>query len=472
MNLKKILGIILVVVAAVMVGFGIYVMNSSKYIFKTALSGVFNYAVDGYIELTEELKDTEEFDKFKISTENSLKMAGIEFATINGEIYTDIEKNGFYINLDSALAGEKFLGGEVLLKDNVMYAKLKEAMDSFYFTEMEEDIFKEAFIKGEEIKEIDYSNILELTKEEVERLANHLEKSILKDVPNKDIKKSSETIKVDNKDTKTTKVSLKISDKRQNEIIINFLEEISNDSDSIKILQKIDKSITKQSIEEIVDSLKKKTTLSTVSGIELSFYIKGFNNLVRTEIAAYSNDNANVNMHMFVDVYKNKNKNEVTSLEYHLDEEVYSFEIEQINDSKSKIIAKQDGVVVITGEVNETNKASEILLEMPAQNISIKIKETTVKENEKYIIEFNFIEKTSMTSFDSTNTLTIGEEIPEVNVDGAISFEEMTDEDYEKISKYFEEKLSSLGLFDTSYDDNCLDSNCIGYDDEYDLYEE
>ena len=77
--MKKILAIVLAVVAIAMIGFGIYTMNSSKYIFKTAVSGVFKYATNAYDDFTEfTIPDTYRRDFFEeledLDTEDCSKL--------------------------------------------------------------------------------------------------------------------------------------------------------------------------------------------------------------------------------------------------------------------------------------------------------------------------------------------------------------------------------------------------------------
>jgi len=489
MKLKRIIVIALIVIAVAMVGVGIYFMNSSKYIFKKALSGVFDYTVDSYVKLTDKLDNSKSFEKFKLTTNNSLKMYEMEFATVSGDVYIDSKDEKFYANLDSTVMGEELLGAEALLSDNVMYAKLKEAMDIFYFIELEDTTLKDAFVLEDssddegEFSEIDYSKILELEKEELENLTNHLENSILKDISNKDIKKSSEKIKQDNKEVKMTKVSLKISEKRQNEILVAFLEAISNDNEAIKTLQKIDKNITKKAIQGVIDELNENTNLDDNVGIILSFYVKGFNDLARIDVESYYDREIKqeevFSAHIIIDIFKNKNKNDTTIFTVErinnyggIGSETVSFEFEQATDDMVNITVKSEDTVAITGTFEKTDNVTELKLNWPEAKGSFELKETIVKKNQEYVIEIKFIEETSLIEFNSTNTLIVDEEMPEVDVDGAINFEEVTTEDSQKIIDYVEEKLAGIGLSDLYEEDNCIDFNCVAQEDDYIIQDE
>ena len=130
MNGKKVVSILLFVVALAMIGSGVYLMNSKKYIFETAVKEVFeNLTKSGEdIFLLDELGSS---DKYRITTDTSLTMMGEEFASVNGDLY--ISNNNLYLNIDSSLAGEDFIGLEGLVDEERIYFKLKEIMENFYY---------------------------------------------------------------------------------------------------------------------------------------------------------------------------------------------------------------------------------------------------------------------------------------------------------------------------------------------------
>ena len=229
MKCKRIIAIVLAVVAVAMVGFGIYTMNSSKYIFKKALSGVFSYAIDSYDEMTDELDELDKYKKYKLNTSNSLIMQGEEIASISGDMYIDVDKNNLYANIDSKIMSESFIGLEMLVEEEKMY------------------IFNYEEFTDSDMSELMSEELEGLTDDEFKLLMNHLKDSILKDIGNKDLEKTSKTIKLGDKNYKTSKVSLKLTEKRLLDIVDNFLSAISGYKKAIQILQKYDKTKTKES---------------------------------------------------------------------------------------------------------------------------------------------------------------------------------------------------------------------------------
>lgn len=285
--MKKILSVVLFVVAIVMIGSGVYIMNSSKYLFSMALNGVFNYLTDGYTEMSDKLKNSNETEKYKITTDTTVSNGNDEIISLNGDMYVNAQSQKMYVNLDSKLQKEDFVALEGLLDKEKFYIKIKEAMENFYYTELTSESSLE--IGSSKAENMDYSQLLQLEDNEIKLLVKYLKKSILKDLKDSDFKKTSETLKIEGKNYKTSKISLGLSEKEASTILKNFLEAINKDNKAIKILQKINKDITKENIKEAIDSLDNQN-LPDRDELEISFYIENFTNIRRIEFGTLDSE--------------------------------------------------------------------------------------------------------------------------------------------------------------------------------------
>lgn len=455
MNIKKIISILLLVVSVAMIGSGVYIMNSSKYMFEAALTGLFDYLADEYAELSNEVEGLSEYEKYKLNTENVVMMQGIELASITGEMYINSSAKSFYLNLDSEISGDSFIGMEALLSDNKMYAKIKEAMDNFYY----EDVDISAITEIEET--FDFSQLLKLDEDEFKLLSDHLKDSILKDIGNKDLSKSSETLIFENRNYKTTKISLNISEKRLGNIIENLLASISNDNKAIQILQKFDKTITKDDIQAALDTCKEQAnSFSTDEVVSFAFYVEGLGTLRRIEISTLGGEVdslATTNSALTFDTYNNGYSNKTYLLTLSSGSEaILTMKEEYISDEKANLVIKVDDIEVNgTVENTENNLTANLNLLVSGENLgSLSYKNIIVSEDKEYKTEIS-VNVSGMFDITSNNTLYINEEIPTIDTNGAIRIDEMTEEDMQELEYYINEKLEALGIFnDDSYEDD------------------
>ena len=69
-----------------------------------------------------------------------------------------------------------------------------------------------------------------------------------------------------------------------------------------------------------------------------------------------------------------------------------------------------------------------------------------VAKNKEYKIELKVGALVNMVDFSSVNTIILNEDIAIVNTNDAENIEEITEEDFEKINIYFNERMTLLGL--------------------------
>lgn len=448
MGIKKVISILLFILSIAMIGSGVYIMNSNKYMFESALDGVFDYLVDGYVEMSNASKNLADINKYKLTTSTSFKQNNNELASLNGDIYVNGIDKKAYIDLVSKVNGEDFVGLEVLLSNDKLYAKIKEVMNEFYYNDLTS--YTESTSNAENLE---YSQLLKLEKNELELLTKHLKNSILKDLKDSDFSKSSETLTLDNKNYKTNKITLNISKKRLGTIVENLLTYISKDNKAIQILQKFDKTITKDSIQKSLESLKEQSSsFSDEEQLNFSFYIESFTSLRRIELSTSNNEVDSIatgNESFTLDIYNNSYKNKTYLLTI-IDNDATTMTIkEEYTDSdKANLIIKYDDYE-INGTISSTNSAQEFNLNLlsSGQNIgTINYKYTVVGKNKEYKLDLSILLSDQSIEIVSNNTILLNEEIPNLDVENAKDFNEMTEEEQSKLSDFFNEKLEEVGL--------------------------
>jgi len=447
MNIKKIITIFLGLIAIVMIGFGVYVMNSSKYIFKTGLDRVFDFMLDKYSE-TEVL----DYDKFKLTTNNKVTMSAVEVASVDGEIYADIPNFNFYVDVDSNVMNQEFVSLQTLVKDEKVYLKIKEVMENFYYENIE--------MSGE-LSDIDYKQI-KLSESEVELLFKYLKDSILKDLSDKDFDRKSETVVIENKNYKTTKIGLKITQKRLVKIIEEFLTSIANDKRAIQILQKFDKTITKDDIQEVIKSFKDMTAEASNDEIfNFAFYVEGFGTLRRIEFTSPDNktDSYATKAGVKLDVHDNSYKNKTYLLAaYTGDTTVALVKIEYTSKTKANLLLDVD-TIKIEGTMDNSKNSQNIKLSLAYEGNNVGTLDytyTIVKEDKEYQMDV-IVNVSSMVEITSNNTLLLDEALPSIDIDDALPMEDMSEKEQAEIKEYFEGKLdifNALGFNEDSNDDS------------------
>lgn len=441
--MKKVVSVLLFVVAIAMIGSGVYIMNSSKYLFSTVLDGVFNYMTDEYVEMSSKIN---RLDKYKITTNTSFSNNNEEIISITGDIYSNIIDKKSYINLDSKFKGKDFVGIEQLLDEEKIYIKLKEVMEDFYYMNLDEQIPT----MTDSFNTEDYQQLLKLKQKEVKLFTKHLKSGILKNLTNKDFKKTSETLTIEGKNYKVSKISLELSEKKFALILKSILEEISKDSNAIKIIQKINKNITAQNIKDLADNINIED-LSDDSPNQtkmiFSFYIENFTKLRRFEIRE-----------SYVEVDSIASNNTVFRIDLleqdsfilsYLEgvREVLKIKMENISKTQSKISFEMEGGYAINGTFNTDEKNTQLNLNFIAEGktvTTVLMKRTILTKNKEYKVDLTVEIPDMEMKFISQNTFLSNENIPNIDISSAKDIKEMSEEEQKEYLDYIEEKMSEL----------------------------
>lgn len=447
MNVKKIISIVLFFISVSLIAFGFYILNSNKYIFKTVLSKSLEMTVEKLYQNTDIIDELNGSDKFKITTNTKLNMDNESLLVLSGNI--NLSQNNLYLDLDSKMLGEDFIKIESLVNNENVYFKLKDAVDQFYYLPLDSMV--------EDINTKDYTSISDLTKDDMKVLTKHLEKSILQDLQDSDFEKNSETLTLDGKTYKTNQLSLNLSSKQVRQIVINLLNNIINDNKAIQVLQKIDSSITTNDIKDALSSFEMESSNANDTDVlNISFYISGVSDVVRVELLTLNNaidSIATDNIKVTFDMYKNSSNNNVNKIVIKRNnEELFNIKLTQLNDTKTNLeilIKSENSNVTINGEYNETNES--ITFNVDLLNNNEKLGTLTysmirVAKNKEYRIDIKFNTVDNSIVFSTGNIVLLNENIPTIDMGGAVNINNISEEDSEKLMTYIYEKMSLLGL--------------------------
>lgn len=440
---KKVISIFLIIVSIVMIGTGTYLMNSNKYMFETSLERVLSYINkinDGSKTLIEGLDSS---SKYKITTDTTLTYSNNKIG-VSGNLYAN-NGNRYYMDLDAKIEenSNENIGFIGLIENKKLFFKIKDLMSEIYYTDIEESI-----PNSEKIDEINYKEIFNLSSKDIKVLTDHLKKSIVKNISNNDLSKTKEKIILGEENTSLYKLSLKITNKMISSISKDYLKSLSSDTKAIQVLQKIDKNITKDTLESIEALITEPS--SSENYLILSFYCKVFGDVTRIELSTSTSgvdEMATSNVLIAIDTFTNKNKYNTTAFTMEAMGNSIKVSKESISKDKSNI-----NVEINTNELNMAVKGTMIrndstidLTLTPTYNgqtlgkLTFKI--TTVNKNEEYKLEIGIsIEGLSESefSFSSINNIYLNEDIPSINIDEAKNINELSDEEKIKIQEFFQ----------------------------------
>ncbi len=442
MKNKKLIGIILGSVLGVMslglIIYGVFLLNSNKYIFSQALSKTFNNLTSSIDTFDNNflIKELNKVDKYKVSTNMDINISGIDsddfdnadlsmIENINnlklkGDIYKN--KNAGYLDF-SVTAGEESLNLNALLQDDKFYFKVKDMMDEFNYINMP------------------VSSDIEITSDDIKLLINHLKNSIPKKMQDSDFTKSKVALNIDNQKFNTTKISLTFNEKKLMNIIISFFEEISEDNKAIALLQKFNPDINKEMIQELISEIKQDdSTLSDDDLFTLSMYVNSSNNPLRTEIYIGSSNNPDSiisnSVSIVFDHYNNKSNHKINAIRCMVNDnsfieykEEYTTQTEANLNLTVNNFNQNTNLITVTGNKKVSNDSLSLILDVNVSGTKLGTIEyilNTVTKSKEYKMSLNI--NLSMEGPEATikmdNTFYLNEDFPNVDVSGAIEYKE------------------------------------------------
>ena len=366
-NKNKKTGIIAIICAVLLIGLGL-VFAYTKYF---SAKNIFTKAVDKkYSEFEKWLDDNwkesktnkaeiiSQDIKFNIDGGSALAsnasaqslVTELNKLELKTKVGVDTKNNNLLMNVDTLYDNSELLVLGAYLKDNRYYLELKNLYDKY--------------IEITDLVEVDEANT-KLEKEDIKYILSTVEKSFVKNLNEKDFKKSNATITVNGKKVKTSKITYKLTEKTLGELSIKMIEDLQKDSKFIKTLAKVSgvkeseiKDGLKNSIDKIKEDIKDADTKDSVT---LNTYVKGLTN----KFVGYS-----------MDV---KSENDVASLSYFEDGDAKEFKFESDDTVISSITKNNNTIITIKSGEQEykltVNKKEEG--KTTTYTINVKAEDTT-----------------------------------------------------------------------------------------------
>lgn len=427
---KNFVGPIIGIIALLFIVGGIYCYFNNK---SRTVKSLINNAYEKFDKLT--LKD-----EFNIE-EKSILLTGDLSITTNIPELSDLsgEKFNYTIGLDypnkKMEMGASLEENGLKIIDAAMYF-----MDNSAYVSLKDDFDKLIKIDGVDLGEIfSATTSSNLTEADIKYLVKAYKDILIDSLDIDDFVKSSATITLNGKDTKVSKLTYDMTSERAIKLVNNIIDGTLKDSKLLDILSKA----TGSSVDELKDELsssKISNTSSSNSTITFDIYTKGFNN-----------EFVGMDIQGIIQIRKN---DDGVTIEAGMGSEKISLVIKSLSDDSCIIElnsnitgAEFSGSLSITGkEVSKDLYEGSIILSVNYQGNSLGITS-------------NYKEQ-------------LGAEIANIDVSNAVSYENLTEADMNKLSENILTKIEGSNLykiienfsFDSSYDYN------YDYDlDDYDL---
>lgn len=369
---NNVLIIIIIVLLAICGGVLGFIYGKKSITPKTKFVKVMsNYLEKNNIEDLEELFD----GVYSVNSTNDFKISADNKEIISGKlIINSIYKDDEQYTEVSFGDGSNSLTGNIYLKDSKTYIMLKDVFDKYYYLDMESD-------------STDYVDAFK-----------ELKKSILK-VVNEYFTDDKFTL---TKDNNNDKISISLTGKDGATLVLKFYEEIKNNDKILGLFTDDDTSLdeVKAGLKEDIDNLKE-------------------------EMDSYSDE-----VVISYDIYLNKNK--LVKQELTFEDITLTITGEESGD----ITLISAGTTIISGSYSKDNLNLKINTDMI--NAELSIERQNIKEDK---ISGDYKTTIKLTSGGSTIDVTINTNvkydksasIPNIDLSTAKSFDEITDNELEKI---------------------------------------
>lgn len=369
---NNVLIIIIIVLLAICGGVLGYIYGKKSITPKTKFVKVMsNYLEKNSIEDLEELFA----GVYSVNTTNDFKISADNEEVISGKLsINSIYKDDEQYTEVSFGDGSNSLTGNIYLKDSKAYIMLKDVFDKYYYLDMESD-------------STDYVDAFK-----------ELKKSIVK-VVNEYFTDDKFTL---TKDSNNDKISISLTGKDGATLVLKFYEEIKNNDKILGLFTDEDTSLdeVKSGLKEDIDNLKE-------------------------EMDSYSDE-----VVISYDIYLNKNK--LVKQELTFEDITLTITGEESGD----ITLISAGTTIISGSYSKDNLNLKINTDMI--NAELSIERQNIKEDK---ISGDYKTTIKLTSGGSTIDVTINTNvkydksasIPNIDLSTAKSFDEITDNELEKI---------------------------------------
>lgn len=425
---NKVLPIILSVIILVLIGILIFVtlyIRNPKVILSQNISKLYNSLLKNEQE-NPTLKAILNNDKVNVTSNVNVYLDNknddytrVKFLELNYDYTENKQEKRGYLNLESLLTGEEFINLDSLLQDNKIYFSLEDITNGYYFYNYE------------------FTSLLSnKNNDDVKELLNIVKNNIIKNINNSNLTTKKTTIKVDNKDTKVRQISLTITNELINNIIRDSLAEIQNSPKAKDVLKNY-LELDDNEINELISNMTKQINepnknMPATNQIIYNMYVKGLNKTVKQDIEIQNN---------VFEYYKYDETKEFNILSNNQN----ILGIKLIGSNNEGKITGIFSNLSITGDY----KKGSINLALAPQgstssengiNLSINTDSKEITKNEEYQDNIGIKLETPSSNgemvevnIEIINNTKVGNDIPDINVDGAKDINTITEEELEEI---------------------------------------
>lgn len=367
--------------------------------------------------------------------------------------------------------------------ENNVYIELPGIYDKVLYNTMEEDVWGNF---GTEDLTIDYGKIDKI----VGKMSMYLSNSFDEDK----FKEEKTTVKLGGKDVKVTKVIYPLTKDTVYDMAVSILNDAKNDEEFIKLLADFSDSDYEELKEEINKTKINKSDFEFEVESEFYLYTTGF--FSKVVGFGYHSDGYE-EMVQHGDLYRNEFSPKVDISYVKIDKngsfKFYVDDVEvvaTINDTKAEGTVKVEKEELAKFTLNYVEKDKNTKIDL---NVSMNIEEVKFvldfkldmteqsDKKTKFSYDINVKAENDEETFDASLKLNLNVEIDGnvqgVNTNGAVSVENLTEADSEKISINLENAIKDTFLYDLlfmqsepGYDDDFYDDyddDDYWYDDEY-----
>ncbi len=450
----KIIAAVLIVAAVGLVGFGVYYMNTSKYIVEKSITS----SLDKLSAIVKGEDNTFAPDsglpsgitKFGIDSSNELTVkSGDQTVAGNADLkfYGDFDAKKLYVDLASTLNKESLLNMDMLVDNDTVYLGMDKILANKYYQKMED---------FEWPKTVDAEKYLDSA-------IKYAKESILENLDSDKYEKTNETLKLNNAEYKTKKISVKITEEDVAKMVKTFLEKVKDDKDLVKFLkdnfnEDIETTL-KESIDDMGSEIKEASKDNYFTYI---IYVKGG----KTIRHLFSFDGGK----FAIDSYKNSNKKNafamtLTEVTDDKEQDVLTYLAEKTDKGKYDYKLTIPNAATISGKYTKTSDKVTIdgSINVATQDVAtFNYEVSTVKKNASYNINLTVDVNVDDGNIKivSKNKVEKDKALPNYDTSKALSIDKITPEDAQALQKYMETIENMFGST-LSSDDQFLDDSSI-----------
>lgn len=469
MNKKKVMGIvailIIAVIGCVLIAYGFNVFRSPKNITITTIDTLSKDLFSGLNQegTIESFYDfMENTDKIRMQADLDITLdekLGLGFSQIGLDMdYTENkEAQKSSVDMTYALDAQN-MALSMIFADNKAYMMVKDAFQRYYYEDQE---FQSFFAN---VEYVNYDIFRELF---IESLKNSLKDD--------DFASEKTTITVNGEEVKVTKNSVPLDNTRTTAILEEFYKQIQNNEEAMNILV----DVSGETKEDIIASMNDQITAgkenltddnTTESFPTLSVYIKGFNEVLLTELGDedlkfqyytyektrefsivqtsvvedelddyyYDDYEYDYNYDYDYDYYSDYSVTTTANESGTTETSTITLKFVAIDDNTTEITVTSDGTTIVSGTITGSGAEKTLDLNVTIQSLTFKLTGTVLSEEVSANSEYHGkLDLTATMTLDEEYTFhflmdatfSIGEEVDTSVVTDALPMEEMTEED-------------------------------------------